>query len=140
MVVVSSPPTQVYEVFTKKVREYNAKKPFNFTTPELLKKFEKVFSIAALSLFLLFLFPPRLFIPLSCQAVKQFANGAAFVTRLISIPVCVHSRGVSVRFRQAVRKGLGPASAGSTESIADGGRQQRHPDNRDDYQESYISK
>lgn len=44
MVVVSSPPTQIYEVFTKKVREYNSKKPFNFTTPELLKKFEKVFS------------------------------------------------------------------------------------------------
>lgn len=45
MVVVSSPPTLNYEMFTKKVREYNAKKPFNFTMPELLKKLkvEKVF-------------------------------------------------------------------------------------------------
>lgn len=45
MVVVSSPPTQVYEVFTKRVREYNSKEPFNFIMPELLKKFEKVIYI-----------------------------------------------------------------------------------------------
>ncbi|XP_032674981.1 receptor-type guanylate cyclase Gyc76C-like [Odontomachus brunneus] len=51
MVVVSSPPTQVYEDFTKKVRDYNSKKPFNFTTPELLKKFEKYVSIHAAYLY-----------------------------------------------------------------------------------------
>lgn len=35
LVVVSTPPTQNYDVFTAKVREYNAKEPFNFTTPAI---------------------------------------------------------------------------------------------------------
>lgn len=35
LVVVSTPPTENYENFTKIVREYNAKEPFNFTTPSL---------------------------------------------------------------------------------------------------------
>lgn len=42
MVVVSTPPTQNYEEFTKKVREYSSKEPFNFVIPELLRKYEKV--------------------------------------------------------------------------------------------------
>lgn len=42
MVVVSTPPTQNYEEFTKKVREHSAKEPFNFVIPELLRKYEKV--------------------------------------------------------------------------------------------------
>lgn len=42
MVVVSTPPTQNYEEFTKKVREYSSKEPFNFIIPELLRKYEKV--------------------------------------------------------------------------------------------------
>lgn len=33
LVVVSSPPEKSYENFTDKVREYNSKEPFNFTTP-----------------------------------------------------------------------------------------------------------
>jgi len=43
LVVVSTPPTQNYEEFTKKVREYSSKEPFNFVIPDLLKKYEKVF-------------------------------------------------------------------------------------------------
>lgn len=43
MVVVSTPPTQNYEEFTKKVREYSIKEPFNFVIPHLLRKYEKVF-------------------------------------------------------------------------------------------------
>lgn len=44
LVVVSTPPTENYENFTKIVREYNAKEPFNFTTPSLfhLKNISKV--------------------------------------------------------------------------------------------------
>ncbi|OAD60806.1 Guanylate cyclase 32E [Eufriesea mexicana] len=47
MVVVSTPPTQNYEEFTKKVREYSSKEPFNFVIPELLRKYEKYVSIHA---------------------------------------------------------------------------------------------
>ncbi|XP_014217380.1 receptor-type guanylate cyclase Gyc76C-like [Copidosoma floridanum] len=44
MVVASTPPTQNYEEFTRKVREYSSKDPFNFPVPErfLLDKFEKL--------------------------------------------------------------------------------------------------
>lgn len=42
LVVVSTPPTENYEIFTTKVREYNAKEPFNFTTPPLFNNFQKV--------------------------------------------------------------------------------------------------
>lgn len=42
LVVVSTPPTENYEIFTKKVQEYNSKDPFNFTTPSMFFKFEKV--------------------------------------------------------------------------------------------------
>lgn len=45
MVVASTPPTQKYEEFTKQVREYSSKEPFNFPVPELLKKYEKVFEL-----------------------------------------------------------------------------------------------
>lgn len=31
--VVATPPTENYEEFTEKVREYNTKEPFNFTVP-----------------------------------------------------------------------------------------------------------
>lgn len=51
MVVVSTPPTQNYEEFTKKVREYSSKEPFNFVIPELLKKYEKYVSIHAAYLY-----------------------------------------------------------------------------------------
>lgn len=43
MVVVSTPPTQNYGEFTKKVQEYSSKEPFNFVIPPLLRKYEKVF-------------------------------------------------------------------------------------------------
>lgn len=44
MVVASTPPTQNYEEFTQKVRNYSSKEPFNFPVPErfLMDKFEKV--------------------------------------------------------------------------------------------------
>lgn len=42
LVVVSTPPTENYGNFTTKVREYNAKEPFNFTTPPFFIKYEKV--------------------------------------------------------------------------------------------------
>ncbi|XP_012274988.1 receptor-type guanylate cyclase Gyc76C isoform X2 [Orussus abietinus] len=51
MVVVSTPPTQSYEEFTKKVREYSSKEPFNFVIPDLLKKYEKYVSIHAAYLY-----------------------------------------------------------------------------------------
>ncbi|XP_050471885.1 receptor-type guanylate cyclase Gyc76C-like [Bombus huntii] len=51
MVVVSTPPTQNYEEFTKKVREYSSKEPFNFVIPELLRKYEKYVSIHAAYLY-----------------------------------------------------------------------------------------
>lgn len=35
LVVVSTPPTNNYENFTEKVREYNTKEPFNFSLPML---------------------------------------------------------------------------------------------------------
>ncbi|KAJ8681432.1 hypothetical protein QAD02_017219, partial [Eretmocerus hayati] len=52
MVVVSTPPTQNYEIFTEKVREYSLKEPFNFTIPPFLQdKFEKHVSIYAAYLY-----------------------------------------------------------------------------------------
>ncbi|XP_077268386.1 receptor-type guanylate cyclase Gyc76C [Temnothorax americanus] len=51
MVVVSTPPTQNYEDFTKKVRDYNGIEPFNFVVPELLRKYEKYVSIYAAYLY-----------------------------------------------------------------------------------------
>ncbi|XP_076232262.1 receptor-type guanylate cyclase Gyc76C [Calliopsis andreniformis] len=51
MVVVSTPPTQNYEEFTKRVREYSSKEPFNFVIPELLRKYEKYVSIHAAYLY-----------------------------------------------------------------------------------------
>ncbi|KAK2576982.1 hypothetical protein KPH14_011945 [Odynerus spinipes] len=51
MVVASTPPTQNYEEFTKKVREYSSKEPFNFIIPELLRKYEKYVSIHAAYLY-----------------------------------------------------------------------------------------
>ncbi|XP_026477197.1 receptor-type guanylate cyclase Gyc76C-like [Ctenocephalides felis] len=38
LVVVSTPPTKNYESFTEKVREFNAKDPFNFSTPTLFEQ------------------------------------------------------------------------------------------------------
>ncbi|XP_076290712.1 receptor-type guanylate cyclase Gyc76C isoform X2 [Lasioglossum baleicum] len=51
MVVVSTPPTQKYDEFTKKVLEYNGKEPFNFPYPVLLRKFDKYVSIHAAYLY-----------------------------------------------------------------------------------------
>ncbi|XP_011170940.1 receptor-type guanylate cyclase Gyc76C [Solenopsis invicta] len=51
MVVVSTPPTQNYEEFTKKVRYYSSIEPFNFLVPELLRKYEKYVSIYAAYLY-----------------------------------------------------------------------------------------
>lgn len=42
LVVVSTPPTKDYENFTKQVREYNTKEPFNFTMPPLFNNYIKV--------------------------------------------------------------------------------------------------
>lgn len=53
LVVVSTPPQQNYEKFSKKVREYNAKLPFNFTTPSIFVglDFQKYISIYAAYLY-----------------------------------------------------------------------------------------
>ncbi|KAK0174681.1 hypothetical protein PV327_010421 [Microctonus hyperodae] len=53
MVVAPTPPTQSYEKFTKKVREYTNKEPFNFTVPEILQqmKYSKYISIHAAYLY-----------------------------------------------------------------------------------------
>lgn len=42
LVVVSTPPTENYGNFTAKVKEYNAKEPFNFMMPPVFHRFEKV--------------------------------------------------------------------------------------------------
>lgn len=42
LVVISTPPKENYEIFTTKVREYNAKEPFNFTTPNVFQNFQRV--------------------------------------------------------------------------------------------------
>lgn len=42
LVVVSTPPTENYEKFTEKVREYNTKEPFNFMLPVLFNNYIKV--------------------------------------------------------------------------------------------------
>lgn len=51
LVVASTPPTQNYEEFTKKVQKYTSRDPFNFTVPELLMKYEKYISIHAAYLY-----------------------------------------------------------------------------------------
>lgn len=53
LVVVSSPPTYEYEDFTQKVREYNAKEPFNFLTPKVFEniQYQKFVSIYAAYLY-----------------------------------------------------------------------------------------
>lgn len=42
LVVVSTPPTENYGNFTAKVKEYNAKEPFNFMMPPIFHRYEKV--------------------------------------------------------------------------------------------------
>lgn len=42
LVVVATPPTENYEKFTEKVREYNTKAPFNFLLPVLFNNYTKV--------------------------------------------------------------------------------------------------
>lgn len=37
LVIASTPPAEDYQKFTNKVREYNSKEPFNFTTPPILR-------------------------------------------------------------------------------------------------------
>ncbi|XP_073839417.1 receptor-type guanylate cyclase Gyc76C-like [Musca autumnalis] len=53
LVVASTPPTDSYENFTAKVREYNLKQPFNFTLPQLFhsNNFIKFVSIYAAYLY-----------------------------------------------------------------------------------------
>lgn len=51
LVIVSSPPTNNYEVFTEKVRAYNTKLPFNFSTPWFLGHYRKFVSINAAYLY-----------------------------------------------------------------------------------------
>lgn len=52
LVVVSTPPTLKYEEFTDKVRTYNSKPPFDFTTPNFPnKQFVKFVSIYAAYLY-----------------------------------------------------------------------------------------
>ncbi|XP_015514449.1 receptor-type guanylate cyclase Gyc76C [Neodiprion pinetum] len=53
LVVVATSPTQGYEVFTKKVSDYNIKEPFHFSIPPLFKQsnFEKHVSIHAAYLY-----------------------------------------------------------------------------------------
>lgn len=45
LVVVATPPSENYDIFTQKVNEYNSKEPFNFTMPSLFtqqKNYTKV--------------------------------------------------------------------------------------------------
>lgn len=42
LVVVGSPPTENYEKFTEKVREYNTREPFSFVLPVLFNNYTKV--------------------------------------------------------------------------------------------------
>ncbi|XP_055316758.1 receptor-type guanylate cyclase Gyc76C-like [Sitodiplosis mosellana] len=51
LVVVATPPTENYEKFTEKVREYNTKAPFNFTLPVLFNNYTKFVSIYAAYLY-----------------------------------------------------------------------------------------
>ncbi|XP_034948736.1 receptor-type guanylate cyclase Gyc76C-like isoform X2 [Chelonus insularis] len=52
LVVALTPPAQSYEEFTKKVREYTSKEPFNFPIPDIFHlKFEKYISIHAAYLY-----------------------------------------------------------------------------------------
>lgn len=51
LVIVSSPPESKYENFTVKVREYNKREPFNFSTPQLFMKYVKFVSIYAAYLY-----------------------------------------------------------------------------------------
>lgn len=88
MVVVSTPPTQNYEEFTKKVGEYSSKEPFNFVVPELLRKYEKVFLDASSTV----------------NARVPPCNLCYTLNLLVSVRV--HLRGVSLRFSQALRESL----------------------------------
>lgn len=51
LVIVSTPPVENYENFTMKVRDYNKREPFNFSTPDFLKNFQKYVSIYAAYLY-----------------------------------------------------------------------------------------
>lgn len=51
LVIVSSPPAQNYERFLGKVRDYNNKEPFNFSTPPFFKNYMKFVSIYAAYLY-----------------------------------------------------------------------------------------
>lgn len=44
LVVVATPPTENYEEFTEKVREYNTKEPFNFTVPPFFNNLPKTYN------------------------------------------------------------------------------------------------
>lgn len=51
LVIVSSPPAENYENFTVKVRDYNKREPFNFSTPGVLANYVKYVSIYAAYLY-----------------------------------------------------------------------------------------
>lgn len=118
MVVVSTPPTQNYEEFTKKVREYSSKEPFNFVIPELLRKYEKVEGDQIFRIFFV-------------ERIDLF--------QFFVVPVRVDPRRVSLRFREIVRESPGSTSQGSAGAHSRGDREQWHPDHRDDYQKSHVS-
>lgn len=54
LVVVATPPSENYENFTERVREYNTKAPFNFLLPRLFDNYTKVFQYCILFLLRLF--------------------------------------------------------------------------------------
>lgn len=51
LVIVSSPPADKYEQFAVKVRKYNNREPFNFSTPDFFKQYVKAVSIYAAYLY-----------------------------------------------------------------------------------------
>lgn len=51
LVIVSSPPAEKYENFTVRVRDYNKRDPFRFSTPDFFKNYVKFVSIYAAYLY-----------------------------------------------------------------------------------------
>lgn len=95
IVVVSTPPSQVYRDFTDKVREYNAKEPFNFKAGffpnKLFVKFVSIYAaylydsvkLYALALHQL-LSKEQQERPLTDEVIREVAsNGTAIIDSII---------------------------------------------------------
>ncbi len=72
LVIVSTPPTENYGNFTAKVKEYNAKEPFNFHHPTIFRDFEKVLPVKAIIF-------RMIFISIHLSLSVRFDNSGIFV-------------------------------------------------------------